>query len=138
MAASTAGALKAYIEAGGLALAAYRDAAPKDAAYPHVLIHEAIALVPSLANARYDRAGTAPAGLETVQVSLWQRWRDASGAMAESYGLADDLASLLDGAGLADAPTHVWGVRLVSSVRLLDTAKNLVQHAITVEVVRDF
>lgn len=138
MSATTAGALKALIEAGGLGLAAYRDEAPKGAAYPHVLVHENISLVPSASNSRYDRAGTAPAGTETVQVSLWQRWRDSGGAVAESYSLADDLASLLDGAQLVTAPTHVWGVRFINSVRLPDGQKNLVHHALTVEVVRDF
>lgn len=138
MSATTAGALKALIEAGGLGLAAYRDEAPKSATYPHVLVHEAISLVPSLANSRYDRAGTPPAGIETVQVSLWQQSRGSDGAVAESYSLPDDLASLLDGAQLATAPTHVWGVRFINTVRVIDRTKNLVHHALTIEVVRDF
>lgn len=138
MAASTAGALKSLIEAGGLSLAAYRDAAPERAGLPYVTVREAIAVVPSASNARYDRAGTAPTGRETAQVSLWQRWRDpATGTVAESYTLPDALAELLDGAQLTASPKHVWGVHLVSSIRLLEVDENLVQTAITIEIVRD-
>jgi hypothetical protein len=138
MAATTAGALKALIEAGGLSLAAYRDDAPKDAVLPYVIVHEGIALVPSPTDSRFDRAGGRPSGEETVQVSLWQQWRDSGGVMVESYTLPDALAELLDGAVLTASPKHTWGVRFISSRRLPERSSNLVQHAMTVEVVRDF
>lgn len=139
MAATSAGALKTLIEAGGLSLAAYRDEAPPDTVPPYVTVNESVALVPDLANARYDRAGTSPTGRETVQVSLWQRWRSPeTGGVGESYTLPDALAELLDGAMLTAAPKHVWGVHLVSVSRLIETDTNLVHHALTIEVVRDF
>ncbi len=139
MAATSSGALKALIEGGGLGLAAYRDAAPEGASPPYVIIHEAISVVPSPSNARYDRAGTSPTGIETVQVSLWQRWRKpVDGTVGESYSLPDALADLIDGASLTTAPTHVWGVRFISSVRFVDREQDLTHHALTVELVRDF
>lgn len=138
MAASTAGALKALVEGAGLSLAAYRDLAPERATLPYVVVNEAIAIVPTASSARFDRAGTAPTGRETAQVSLWQRWRNPeTGAMAESYTLPDALIELLDGAQLSAAPSHVWGVLVLSSRRIIEQEENLVQHAITVEIVRD-
>lgn len=139
MAASTSGALKALIEAGGLSISAYRDEAPDGSTLPYVTILERIALVPNGVDGRYDRDSGAHSGNETVQVSLWEQWRHpTTKALTESYTLSDALVRLLDGAPLPVAPTHVWGVRFLSSRRLppeLDT--NLVQTAITIEVVRD-
>lgn len=139
MAASTAGALKALIEAGGLGLSAYRDKAPPAAPLPHVTITERITLVRNGADGRFDHDAGPRTANETVQVSLWEHWRNpATGALSESYTLSDALTRLLDGTTLPVAPTHVWGVLFRSSRRLppeVDT--NLVQTAITIEVVRD-
>lgn len=137
MAASTAGAIKALIEAAGLGLAAYRDEAPERAALPHVIITEDVALVPSGSDGTFDRGAGPHSSRETVQVSLWERWRDAGGLKGESYTLRDALVALLDGAALPVAPTHVWGVLFRSRRRLVERDVNLVQTAITIEVVRD-
>lgn len=140
MAASTAGALKALIESGGLGISAYRDEAPDGAPLPYVTILERIALVPNV-DGRFDRDSGPHSANETVQVSLWEQWRDLSlphKPLTESYTLSDALTRLLDGASLPVAPTLVWGVLFRSSRRLppeLDT--NLVQTAITCDVVRD-
>lgn len=139
MAASTSGALKALIEGAGLGIAAYRDEAPDATALPYVTIFERIALVPNGIDGRYDRDSGPHTGNETVQVSLWEQWRDpTTRALSESYTLSDALVRLLDGAALPVAPRHVWGVKFLSSRRLppeLDA--NLVQTAMTIEVVRD-
>jgi hypothetical protein len=141
MAATTAGALKALIEAGGLSLSAYRDEAPDDTTLPYVTITERIALVPNGVDGRYDRSSSSGphTGNETVQVSLWEQWRHpTTKALTESYTLSDALVRLLDGAALATAPTHVWGVRFLSSRRLPpELESNLVQTALTLVVVRD-
>jgi len=141
MAASTSGALKAYIEAAGLSLAGYRDEAPDGASLPYTTILEAIALVPDPADNAYN--GEAHAGRETVQVSLWQQWRNPSTkAITESYSLPGALVRALNGAVLATSgsgapPTHVWGLRVVSMVRIPEHDNNRIQHAITLEVLRD-
>lgn len=137
MAASTSGALKALIEAGGLGLSAYRDDPPERALLPHITILEDIAIVPDGVDGRYDRDSGTHSVRETVQVSLWERWRDKAGDKGESYTLRDALVRLLDGATLPVAPTHVWGVKFVSAQRLVEKPANLVQTAITIEVVRD-
>lgn len=140
MAASTAGAIKALIESAGLGLAAYRDEAPKGATKPYVTILERIAVVPNGSDGRFDHDAGAHSINETVQVSLWEQWREAAdgGALRESYTLSDALVRLLDGASLPVAPTHVWGVLLQSSRRLPpERDTNLVQTAMTLLVVRD-
>lgn len=137
MAATTAGALKAFIEAGGLGLSAYRDEAADKATLPYVVIHEAIAIVPDGSDGRFDK-DSAHSVREDVQVSLWQRWRATStGVVGESYTLPDALINLLDGSHLPAAPKHVWGVKFVSSRRLPEKDPNLVQHAMTFKIIRN-
>lgn len=141
MAATIAGALKALIESAGLGLAAYRDEAPKDASPPFVIIHEGISLVPDPSNARYD--GSERQAREEVQVSLWQQWRTTgTGGNNESYTVADALKEALDGAELPTSgngapPKHVWGLRFLSSRRILDRDNNRVHTPMTVEVIRN-
>lgn len=147
MAATTSGALKAFIEAAGLSISAYRDAAPKGAVLPYVVIFEGIAIVPDGDDNPNDRdvaAGTdKQAVTETAQVTLWDRLKKVDdGSAAESYTLPDSLHRALDGASLAISgsgapPGRVWGVYVVNRVRLPEPEKNLVQHVITLEVHRD-
>lgn len=147
MSASTGNAIKAYIEAGGLGLGAHRDVAPdgttpwsaERGATPFVTITDGIAVTPSSINASLAGEGN-PVVNEVAQVSLWQAWRDPespSKRIVESMTLPDALIALLHGARLVTAPTHVWAMYVRSSRRLLERAENVVQHAITVEVVRD-
>lgn len=141
MAATTSGALKALIESAGLGLAAYRDEAPENATPPFVVIHEAVSLVPDSSNTRHD--GSQRQSREEVQVSLWQEWRSSSPAsIAESYTLPDALKEAIDGAALPISgngapPKHVWGLRFLSSRRILDRENNRVHHPLTVEVIRN-
>lgn len=139
MAASTAGALKALIEAGGFGISAYRDEAPGGTAPPYVTILERIALVPDGIDGRYDRASGPHSGRETVQVDIWEQWRDpTTHALTESYTLSDALTRLLDGAALPVAPTHVWGVKFISGRRLPpEQEANLIHTALTLEIIRD-
>jgi hypothetical protein len=139
MAATTAGALKALIEGAGLSLSAYRDEAKDTATLPFVAIIEQIALVPDGVDPQVEGSPTDPiAGRETVQVSLWQQWRDpTTNAITESYTLPTSLQRVLKGARLATSPTRTWGVVFLSSRRILERETNRVQHAMTVEVVRD-
>jgi len=95
--------------------------------------------VPDRSNARFDHGSGPQAGNETVQVDIWEQWRDpATKALSESYTLSDALARLLDGAGLPVAPTHVWGVKFISARRLPpEQEANLIHTALTVEITRD-
>lgn len=148
MAATTSGALKAWIEAGSLSISAYRDEAPHDASLPYAVIFEAISIVPNGIDNPNDRdaaVGTDKQSVnELVQVSLWQQWKKDDGTgVVESTSLPDALHRRLDGVGLADTgsgapPTHVWGVTVVSRLRLPpDPDANRVQHVYTLEVIRD-
>lgn len=146
-AATTAGALKALIEGGGLSLSAYRDVAPQGQNLPYVVIHEEIANVPGLAE-----DGVPDVTAETVQIDLWQMWRKADRTMNENYSLARSLIALLAGAALPTSPTRAYYVKVVDSQRLLEenvevkdrtsgtpdsiTGYGLVHHAITVRVDR--
>lgn len=147
MAATTAGALKAYIEGLGLGLVAYRDAAPSrpdpsgrripSAAFPFVTVREAIALALNADGDLSDPAATV-SGRELVQVDLWQSWRDAGGkATVESATLPAALAKRLRGARLVPVGTSVvYGITGVSVARLLEEESNVVHHAITCTVHR--
>lgn len=147
MAATTSGALKAYIEGLGLGLSVYRDAAPgKDSPekerlpavpFPFVTVRESISTVLNMDGDLSDAAATVSAR-ELVQVDLWQRWRDlASLKPLESYTLPGALVKRLRGARLVPVGTAVvYGVAGVSFVRLLEEERNVVHHAITCTVHR--
>lgn len=134
MAATTSGAIKAYLEAQGLGVAVYRDAAPADTALPHITVREGLIVVPDLDGA-YD-TGVSHTVIEDVQVDLWQTWRDGNGRPAEDYALPGALTRALRAAGLTAAPTRVYGVTVLSAVRLLEDDENVVHHAVTVRVRR--
>jgi len=140
--ASTAGAIKAFLEARGLGVSVFRDEAPKQAdgsphPLPYVTVAEAISIVRDPAfNSHDDPAGHV---IETAQIDVWQSWRDATTrAVAESYTLGDAVALALAGARLPSAPTHTPGVHIVGIRRLLEPAgaPTVVHHAITVEIRR--
>lgn len=137
MAASTSGALKAYVEGLGLGLAVYRDQAPKDAPLPFVTVIEDLT---TTLNADGDLGdhGAQQTVRELVQVSLWQTWRDSAGRVAETYGLGPTLAARLRGAQLVPVGSRrTYGVSAVSYQRLLEEEANVVHHAITVTVHRE-
>lgn len=138
MAASTSGAIKALLEAAGLGISVYRDQAPSGQALPYVTVSERITLTKSLAGrGDFGDASADTVVEEQVQVDVWQRWKDpVSGAIAESYTLADAVAAALDGAQLTAAPKLVNGVRLTTAVRFIEEDTNVVHDAITVVVHR--
>lgn len=134
MAATTAGALKAYIESLGLGLAVRRDHADTPT-YPLVTVHEGVSIVTDASGDFGDMAQPVTV-TEQAQVDLWQQWKNTSGAVVESYTLPGELIGALHGAQLSAAPTKVYGCRVVGSVRLLERDENVVHHAITVEIHR--
>lgn len=144
MAATTAGAIKAYLETLGLGVAVYRDRAPENtplftdagAARPYVTVTEGISVVTDPAFNSFDDDQSHV--IELAQVDVWQPWRypEPAGGIAESYTLPDAVMAALDGSRLAEAPTHVAGMRLTGAVRLLEVDDNVVHHAFTVEIRR--
>jgi Protein of unknown function (DUF3168) len=133
MAATIGNAIKAHIEGSGLQLRAYRDAAPANEDFPYVTIVDRIVYTP---DGREDGGKANNVGTETVQVDLWERWRDVDGEVLESPTLADEVLRALHGSRLDAAPMRVYGVTVVSSRRLLDPAASIVHTAITATVNR--
>lgn len=138
MAQTTSAALKALIESLGLGLSADRDRPSQGATRPYVTIEEEIALVPD----PLEDGGPGTAR-ETVQVDLWQDYRDivptspTYGNLKESYTLAPALKRGLHGARFQSLGTSIVYMALVRhSVRSVDEANNIVHTAITLEVFR--
>lgn len=146
--ATTAGALKAYVEGLGLGLTCFRDAAPStldtdgqrvpSVPYPYVTIREALFMAPNLDGDQSDPAAALTVR-EDVALDLWQRWRTGLGKVSEDYTLADPLLKALRNARvmpLIGAVGHVYGLGRVSVVRLLEPDRNVVHHAYTCTVHR--
>lgn len=135
MSASSSGALKAWLESQGLGISFYRDRAPDNQALPYGTISEGISITSEPAfNAHDDPEGHVR---EVVQVDLWEQWRNpTTGAVTESYTLADATVLALDGKRATTAPTWVGGMTVVGSVRLVEVEVNTIHTAITVEIRR--
>lgn len=135
MAASTAGALKAFLEAQGLGISVYRDRAPEGPTFPYATVHEAISVSPEPAfNADDDPQGHVT---EQAQVSIWQRSRNPDTlAKTESYTLPDAICLALTGAVLTALPTYGGHVRVQGRTRLLEDEGTTIHDAVTVEVRR--
>lgn len=138
MAATTAGAIKAWLESQSLGLSVHRDQAPAGQALPYATVREAISLTVDDAGDYGDQTADRYV-TELVQVDLWQTWRntDGTGGIVESYTLPTGVVKALQGAQLLAAPTRVYGVSVDSMVRLLEPDRNLVHHAITVRIRRE-
>jgi hypothetical protein len=137
MSATTAGALKAFLEGAGLGVPVYRDGAPTGSRPPYIAITEGIGYAPRLDGDTADPAAVRTV-TEAVQVDLVQPGRVPAGAgaaVSESYTLPGQLARALHTARLPAAPTRVYGVR-VSAGRRWPPAGNVVRHTYDVIVER--
>lgn len=147
MAATTAGAVKAYVESLGLSIAAYRDGAPTNddgtvaAPYPHLVIQEGIGYSPDRSGDFGDQAAVRTV-TELVQCDLYQLARTLTAATpgsanAENYTLHGALVKRLHGARLgAIGLQHVDGCRVVGG-RRWPIADNVVRHTIDLEIRRE-
>lgn len=136
MAATTAGAIKAYLETQGLGISVKRDAADSDDPWPRVTVDEEVALVPDL-DGDFGGDNTKKSAVETATVHVWQRWKDSTTkATLESYTLVPAIRRALHGAYLPAHPTQAYMCRVVSSIRLLERDNNIVHHALTLEISR--
>lgn len=135
MAATTANALKAHLEAQGLGITFYRDEAPPGTALPYGIITEAVTVTPETAfNPRDDAEGHVS---EQAQVSIFQRRRHpTTNAITESYTVVDATCRALHGARLTAMPTYGGHCRVVGRTRLLEDEETVVHDPITVEVRR--
>jgi hypothetical protein len=139
MSATTSAAVKAWLETQSLGVPVYRDEAPSEAGYPRVVVHDGISRRPAFA----DNAQWADADhpiVELVQVDIWQRKRGDDDAKLEDPTLEPRVFRALHGCRLATAPTHVFGVQVQSSVRLLEgeqPSQQIVHDALTVRVDRN-
>lgn len=133
MAATTAGALKAFIEGLGLSISVYRDRAPTNLAPPYVTVEEALAVIPD--GLEDDAYST---GVETATVHVWMSWKNTTtGALAESQTLVRDIVRGLQGQSLPAAPTRVYAVLVRhEGPRMVDEEENVVHVPITVELMR--
>lgn len=135
MASDTAGALKAFIESQGLSLAVYHDQAPDDQTLPYVVILDDLAFVPDKLE-----DGAVSTGVETVQIDLWQQWRDpTTNNKVESKLLPRQLVRALQGShlltsGTGQPPTTVYALLVRNMIRMPELDENKVHHAITAEV----
>lgn len=135
MAASTGGALKAFLEAQGLGVSVFRDR-PSDKPLPYISVQEAIVVTPN-PDGDFGDSTSGQTVTEQAQVDVWQQWRHPdTRALTESYSLADTVARKLHGAVLSAAPTVVNGCRVLSSIRLVEADENIVHTAVTVELSR--
>lgn len=120
MSATTAGAIKAWLERPGRLVTGvswYRDRAPKDAALPYGVIQEGISYTPVPMGDTMDQAAERIT-VELAQVTLFQPWRGLDGKPAERYDVPDLVWRDLDGALLPAHPKKVSGCKVRSRVRL--------------------
>lgn len=145
MAATTAGAFKAWLESLGLGIPVYRDGKPKSSGvWKYLTVQEGIAIVDDQSGDFGDAtSGAAPTTvIEDVQLDLYDLARELVNGQPgtrnlEDYALPTTLHRLLRGNGLAPyAPTLVYGHRPISRVRWPIT-DNTVRHTWTVRVHRE-
>lgn len=138
---TSSGAVKVLIEAGGLKVAAYRDALPPDSTLPAISVDENIAT----SQERHGDVGdpTAHHGeSEQLFVHLWELWRKPDGTAGERYDLIRGLKRLLRLApgfvyGPDDAPVRVYGLQIAGHARIVEEEANVVHHTITLTMRRD-
>ena len=137
MSATSAGAVKAYVEGLGLGLPAFRrKAPPEQTTYPYVTVQEAISVVVELHGDEGDPAARVHAR-ELVQVDLWEERRNSDGT-GEQYGLPAQLLMRLRAARLPIIGTgRVYGVSSLSLAYVPDPDPNVVHHALTLTIRRE-
>lgn len=148
MAATMAGAWKAYLESQGLGVPVYRDGAPKpttdatepSTSWPYIVVQEGIGF-DLQGDGDYGDPNATNSVLELVQIDLYQHVRALGGAagvttVTENYALPDRLMHLVRGLGIRPyAPWPVYGVPRVNAQRW-PISDNVLRHTWTVGVAR--
>jgi hypothetical protein len=138
MAASTGGAIKAFLENQGLGIAVYRDQAPQKQPGSYVVVQESLAFIPDMED------GAVSTGVETVQIDLYQRYKSSPtdappNHVVETGELPRALIRALHGSrlmtsGTGQPATTVYSVLVRNRIRMLELDNNLVHDAITADV----
>lgn len=141
MAATTGGALKAYLEGLGLGLPVFRDRVRDGQVPPYAVVLDNLNVSRINTGDHGDQA--APVSVEElVQLDLWQLLRfpaghAQAGKNAEDYALPETLDRRLSGARLPASPTVTFGVSVLGWRRLPDPDPNLVHHVYNLVVRRE-
>ncbi|OKI04928.1 hypothetical protein A6A06_09540 [Streptomyces sp. CB02923] len=140
MAATTSGALKAYVESLGSGVPVFRDGPRPGQAEPYIVVQEAVSVgLDSRANGDFGDPAAEINITEVATVDLIERARTKTGARtaknAERYGLAESLAHALHGCRLPAHPAPVHGVRVTGFDRF-PISDNRIRTSIPVEIRR--
>lgn len=140
MAASTSGAVKAYLESLGSGVPVFRDGPRPGQAEPYIVVTEAVSTgLDGSGNGDFGDPNAEINIIETVTVDLIQRARTQTGARTakntERYGLAEAIAHALHGCQLTAHPAPVHAVT-VQDIDRFPIADNRVRHSITIQLRR--
>lgn len=139
MAATTEGALKAFLEGLGSGVPAFRDGPREGQAPPFWVIEQQDIAVNAVAAGDFGDPDAELSVVETLTVDLIELARLRAGARvaknAQRYGLAEVTARALHGCRLPAAPGPITAVRFRGLDRF-PIADNRVRSSITVEVHR--
>jgi hypothetical protein len=139
MAATSEGAIKAYLEALNSGVPFFRDGPRPGQATPYGLIEQQDITVNRAANGDFGDQTAEVNVTEILTVDIVQTARIKTGPTttknAERYGLAEVLAKALHGCQLPAAPFPVTAVK-VRDIDRFPITDNRIRHSITVEVHR--
>lgn len=140
MAATTEGAIKAFLEGLGSGVPFFREGPRDGQAPPFGVIQRADIRLNTIANGDFGDPDADLSVVEIITVDLIQPARQKVNARlaknAERYGLAEVIAAALHGCQLTGAPSKVTAVR-VQDIDRFPVANNRIRESITVEVHRE-
>lgn len=140
MAATTAGAIKAYLEGLGFGVPVFRDGPRPGQALPYIVVTEAVSTgLDAAGNGDYGDPDATLNIIELATVDLVQQARTKTAGTArnaERYGLAEVIAHALNHTTLPAHPAKVTAVR-VQDIDRIPIADNTVRHAIHIAVHRE-
>lgn len=139
MAATSSGAIKAYLEALGFGVPVFRDGPRPGQELPYIVVTEGVSAgLDGSGNGDYGDASSPLNIIELVTVDLVQQARiKTAGATrtTERYGLAEAIAHALNHTRLPAHPAPVTAVR-VQDIDRIPIKDNQVRHAIHVAIHR--
>ncbi|MGW6598501.1 hypothetical protein [Streptomyces sp. NPDC055036] len=139
MAATTSGAVKAYLEGLAFGVPVFRDGPRPGQAEPYIVVTEAVSTgLDGPGNGDFGDPAAEINIVETVTVDLIQRARIKIGGTtrnAERYGLAEAIAHALHGCRLTAHPALVHAVR-VQDIDRFPINDNRTRSSITVIIRR--
>ncbi|WP_406735353.1 hypothetical protein OG508_28070 [Streptomyces sp. NBC_01108] len=139
MAATTSGAIKAYLESLSFGVPVFRDGSRPGQACPFIVVTEALSVGMDTANGDFGDPDAELTIVEKVAVDLIETARNKATAgtarAVERYGLAEAIAHALHGHALPTHPAKVTAVR-VTDLDRFPIADNRVRTSITVQIHR--